>query len=250
MEELIVRTTGDRDVKAKQLENARMMMTTDTFSPADIGIFTAELNKLEADLRDLNRRKKLLTIVAGVDGTVIETPYRHPGPAVDKDELVDERPLLSERHDNVVLTKGQRICEIADMKTWRGVVLVTDQQIKFVKEGQKARLKLYARTDEVIESTVKEWVNADRAMEREEYDLATSSLQQQDPRVQVNNVPDLINELVPQYNLHQYQYYAIVPIEEPDESLKIGLNGQARLICDYRSMKARIMWWINQTFRL
>ncbi len=250
LEEQITRISGERDVKAIQLENARSAMTTGSFSPTDIGIYTAELNKLDADLRDLNRRKAQLTVVAGVAGTVIETPYRHPGPAVDKDELVDERPLLSEKHDNVLLSKGQRICEIADMKSWRGVVLLSDQQIKFVREGQKARLKLYSQTDEVIESTVKKWVNADRAMDREEYDLATSSLQQQDPRVQVSNVPDLINELVPQYSLHQYQYYAIVPIENPDDSLQIGLSGQARLICEYRSMKERIMWWINQTFRL
>ena len=248
LDEQIQQVTGDRNVKQHQLDSARLMQSRPGSSFSDIGILSAELMGLDRQLSDIMWRKSQLTIKAPTSGTIMETPYRHPGQVINEDQLVDEEPLLTRRQNNLTLSAGERFCEIADMETWQGIVLLTEQQIKFVSKGQEARILLDSRPDEVLESSVKNWVVTERSINRDKYDLSVQ--QQKDPRVLESNIPDLISELVPQYNVQYYQYYATVPLEDPGQNLKIGLSGQARLICKDRSVKDRILWWINNNFRM
>ena len=66
---------------------------------------------------------------------------------------------------------------------------------------------------------------------------------------QKNEIPDLVQEMVAQYEKPDLQYYARVPLKDV-QKLRIGVGGQARLFSGYRSLGSRALWWINQTFRL
>ena len=179
----------------------------------------------------------------------METPYRHPAQVVDEDVLVDQQPFLIQKYDNVSAAPGQRFCEVADLDKWRGIVLLSEQQVGFVQSGQEARIRLNLRSNETIVAKIAQDVGiTDLSINRKKYELLTG--QQQDPRVRENRIPDLISELVPQYDLNRLHYYAEVPLEDSDRTLKIGLPGKVRIKCPNRSYGARILWWINQNFRM
>ena len=179
----------------------------------------------------------------------METPYRHPGQVVDEDLLVDQQPFLIQKFDNVSAAAGQRFCEVADLEKWRGIVLLSEQQVGFVSAGQEARIRLYSRPNETLVAEISQDVGiTDLSINRSEYELLAA--QQQDPRVRENRIPDLISELVPQYDLNRLHYYAEISLKDSDRTLKIGSNGKVRIQCAKRSYGARILWWINQNFRM
>ena len=87
----------------------------------------------------------------------------------------------------------------------------------------------------------------DLSIDRKNYEISQQEIaslgQQQD------GIPDLVQEMVAQYQKPELQYYARVPLEDV-QKLRIGVGGQARLFSGYRSLGSRALWWINQTFRL
>ena len=135
------------------------------------------------------------------------------------------------------------------MSKWYAVVLLTEGQIKFAEPGQKARVKLYARPDYVIETEVESIGVSDRSMDRQDYNIAADQAMQQ------ARLPDLVAEMVAAHQQTDIQYYARVPIklessEIDAQELKIGIGGQARLrSTNNRSLGARLLWWLNQNFR-
>ena len=237
-------------IKKAELEVARAKMLKG-IGFSEVGEVKAKLNEAQTLLYDLEQRATNLVIRAPIAGTVMETPYQHPAQAIDEDLLVDQQPFLIARNDNVSATPPQRFCEVAGLDKWRGIILLSEQQVKFIsREGnQEARIRLYARPSETIVSEISKDVGVtDLSINRDDYELITG--QQQNPRVRENRLPDLISELVPQYDLNRLHYYAEVPLNDADRTLKIGLSGKVRVKCEPLSYGSRILWWLNQNFRM
>jgi putative peptide zinc metalloprotease protein len=247
LEEQILESEGRLQIKRAQLAAARQANTRG-FGANQVGTLQAEVDQALMMLADLRERAKKLTIRSPIAGTIMETPYRHPAQAVNEDLLVDQQPFLIQKFDNVSAGATQRFCEVAQLDRWRGIVLLSEQQVKFIKEGQEARIRLRARPDEILKAKVTDVGVSDLSINREKYELLAA--QQQDPRVRENKIPDLISELVPQYDLNNLHYYAEVPLMDEDRTLKIGLSGKARITSEPRSYGSRILWWINQNFRM
>ena len=248
LEEQILEMEGRLKVKNAQLQSARLDANTRGVGISQIGSLSAEVDEATKLLADLRVRAEKLTIRSPIGGTVMETPYRHPTQAVNQDLLVDEQPFLVQRDDNVSAGLGQRFCEVAQLDRWRGIVLLSESQASFISKGQDARIRLFARPDTTLEAKVKSTGVTDLSINREDYELLAA--QQQDPRVRENRIPDLISELVPQYDLNSLHYYAEVPLSDEDRTLKIGLSGKVRIESEPLSYGSRILWWINQNFRM
>jgi hypothetical protein len=122
-------------------------------------------------------------------------------------------------------------------------VLLDEQQIKFVTKGQRTRIKLDAEPSRTIESQVESIGVSDQSITKQQRQSSD------DPRTDRGELPDLITELVAAHKKPEIQYFARVPIQPGDVELKIGLSGQARLFTGYRSLGARLIWWVNQNFR-
>ena len=211
---------------------------------ATLGSEIRELTQLTANLRRQNEKLNLRSRFIG--GTVLETPYRHQITSREEDPDLDQPPLLSGRNQTVSVARGQRFCEVADLSKWQAYVLLTEHQIKLARVGNQAVMKLYYRPWEKIHGSIEQIGVTDLSIDRDSYELSQkkiAALGQQD------DVPDLVLEMVAQYQKPDLQYYARIPLENPGK-LRIGVGGQARLYTSYRSLGARMLWWINQTFRL
>jgi len=248
LEEQFLAAQGQVQLKDKQLQSARDSLTRGFGSVSQVGSLQAEVNEALSLLSDLQVRATKLTIRSPIAGTVMETPYRHPAQAVNKDLLVDQQPFLIQRDDNVSAGPGQRFCEVADLDHWRGIILLSEQQVDFVKRGQEARIRLATRSHETLVGEVANVGASDLSINRDDYELLTGT--QQDPRVRESRIPDLISELVPQYDLNSLHYYAEIPLKDTEHKFKIGQNGKVRVTCEKRSYGSRLLWWINQNFRM
>ena len=248
LEEQILEAEGRVKIKRMQLIAAKDQQMRG-LGVSEVGTIQPELDEAVALLGELRLRSKKLIVRSPISGTVMEAPYQHPAQAIDEDVLVDQQPFLIQKHDNVSVGAGQRFCEVANLDRWRGIVLLSEQQVKFIKGGQEARIRLFSRPSETLIAKVAEDVGVtDLQLNRDDYELLPG--QQSDPRVRENRIPDLISELVPQYDLNRLHYYAEVPLEDSDRTLKIGLSGKVRVKCPNRSYGTRILWWINQNFRM
>ena len=246
LEQELLEAEGRVMVKQKELRSARDL--ANGYGANQIGMLHAELTDAENLLFKLKERSKKLIIRSPIPGTIMETPYRHPAQVVNEDVLVDQQPFLVQRYDNVSAGAGQRFCEVADLERWRGIVLLSEQQVSFVKVGQDAHIRLASRPSETLVASIADVGNTDLSINREKYELLAAS--QPDPRVRENRIPDLISELVPQYDLTRLHYYAEIPLKDSSHKLKIGQNGMVRVTCPNRSYGSRLLWWINQNFRM
>ena len=203
-----------------------------------------ELTQLVANLKiqteGLNLRSKFM------GGTVLETPYQHQVVQQGEDPDADKPALLSGKNRSVSVTKGQRFCEVADLTKWQAYVILSEDQIKFAQEGREAKMKLYYRPWETIYGTIEQTGNTDLTIDRDSYEMSQQEIA---ALGQQGGIPDLVLEMVAQYQKAELHYYARVPLED-DQKLRIGVGGQARLFAGYRSLGARLLWWVNQTFRM
>ena len=212
-----------------------------------ISTLDSEIAELSQMVNSLTTQNDALTLKAkGMGGTVLETPYQHPSTSPRDIPNTDQQPLLSGKNQSVSVTRGQRFCEVADLSNWQAYVLLTEQQIKFAEVGNAAALKLYSRPWDRIEAEIEEVGVTDLSINRDSYEMTPQQIAQLG---QQNEIPDLVLEMVAQYQKPELQYYARVPLPS-DQKLRIGIGGQARLFTGYRSLGARLLWWVNQTFRL
>ena len=171
------------------------------------------------------------------------TPYRHPGEQSDDVQKVDALPLLHGNNENVAAMRGQRFCEVADLSQWHAVIFLSEHQVNFAHIDQEVKIRLHSQPDNLLETTVEALGETDQSIHRQDYEIP-----EVDPNA-ARRVPDLVAEMVAAYQLDEIQVYARSPLEQHDQLLKIGLSGEARLFAGYRSLGARLWWWINQNFR-
>ena len=238
-------------LKAKQ---SQLQATMASGAMDNSGKYLDELASLNSEVRELAQvvgnlttQNDALTLkVQSTGGTVLETPYQHPESSPRDLPNIDQQPLLSGKNMSVSVSRGQRFCEVADLNNWQAYLLLTEQQIKFAAEGDAVALKLFSRPWDKIESEVEEVGVTDISINRDSYEMTPEEIAKLG---QQNEIPDLVLEMVAQYQKPELQYYARVPLPS-DQKLRIGIGGQAHLFTGYRSLGSRLLWWVNQTFRL
>lgn len=202
----------------------------------------AEIQKLQ-DLTDFERSQiQWLEIKAPVAGTVIATPLTSEYPGKFETPLGDRQPVLSGRHQDISIRRGERVCEIADLSSWEVIVLLTERQVKFTYPGQTTRIRLHALPGTLIETELEVVGVADRLIQRQGRNETPDNLQSK------IRLPDLVSELVAQTDQDQVQYIAKAKIPNRDLPLQIGLDGQGRLRLENRSLAQRLWWWFNENF--
>jgi len=206
----------------------------------------SEIRELTQLVENLRRQNEKLNLRSPFMGTVLETPYKHQVSSQEEDPDMDQSALLSGKNRSVSVTRGQRFCEVADLSKWQAYVLLTEHQIKFAKIGNEAVMKLYYRPWEKIRGPIEQIGVTELSIDRKNYEMSQQEIASLGQR---NEIPNLVQEMVAQYQKPELQYYARVPLEDV-QKLRVGVGGQARLFSGYRSLGSRALWWINQTFRM
>ncbi len=237
----------EADVLAKlaelELEQSKGLLA-DPGVASETKKLAVELAKLKTRQRRLLEQRSDLTLTTPIGGTILATPYQHMGTMNDEIKETNPQPLLSGQFEHLLLTRGQRLCEVADFSSWQVVVVLTEDQVKFAKPGQDVKLKLYSEPGETYRAKI-EWIGeTEVSLDRDDYEPTPQQMAQGSDRP-----PDRLMEMVATYQKSDAQYFATVPLSQTTKPLRIGMGGQARIYTGSRSLGARLLWWFNQNFR-
>ena len=242
----LLSTRSEIAEKKAQLEitNRRISLSDQPLADDARNSLASEIAGLQATLKRLRQQQEHLVLKAPIAGTILEVPYQHqgqPSPEVVEGNL---QPLLSGQHENLLIARGQRLCEVADLSKWHAVIGLTEHQVIFAKKDNDVWLRLYADTEHTFEAKIDKVGQTDYSIDREDYEPSQEKLAQGDSRA-----PDRLMEMVADYQKQDLQYFAEVPIDETNGPLRIGMSGQARIFTGYKSLGYRVWWWFNQNFR-
>ena len=237
---------ADIEEKEAQLEiiNRQMSIADEPFGDDTRKFLASEIASLQASQRNLRLQQKHLVLKAPITGTVLEVPYEHQGNPNTEITEGNMQPLLSGQHTNLLVGRGQRLCEVADLSKWHAVIGLTEHQVIFAKKEKEVWLKLYSDAGHTLESKIDKVGPTTYSISREDYEPSQQKIVQGDVRA-----PDRLMEMVADYQKQDFQYFAEVPLDETNGPLRIGMTGQARIFTGYKSLGYRVWWWFNQNFR-
>ena len=204
-----------------------------------------EMAKAKNTLGKLQEQADKLILRSSIAGTVVETPFEHSGTGSEELAETNMLPLLYDQHENVSAQRGQRFCEVADLSKWFAVVILSEDQVKFVKLDQPVKIKLYSEPGNLYRSKIEAVpVETDYSIVRKEYEPTQSSMQ-----ALQSLAPDPVVEMVPGHQQANLQYVTRIPLEKTELPLKIGMGAKTKIFVGNRSLGYRLWWWINQNFR-
>jgi putative peptide zinc metalloprotease protein len=128
-------------------------------------------------------------------------------------------------------------CQIGDPHKLQAWLVIDQGYIDLVHEGQKVQLKFYGHALKSFDGTITALPNVDvDELPTELSNVAGGEVAtKEDPKTR---------QQVPVHT----QYYAVVPIENPDLILKPALRGKAKIKADPIPLATRVWRWVKRTF--
>jgi putative peptide zinc metalloprotease protein len=239
----VTKLQGQRDSLAEKLEGLEQLRFTSD-KPEEVAIEAGrkkeELSAVEDQLKQKLTDLERLHIVAPASGTVIPPPRVNERPS-DKDIELPSwtgTPLDPENLGSTLSPDGPQnlLCQIGDPNRWDAVMVIDQDDVGLVHEGQEVRLMLEESAYHVFLSTI-----ASRAVDA----MTTAS-----PRLSSTNRGPLATQPQPDGTLRPLStsYQAQAPLDNSTGLLRNGLMGRARIATDNRTILQRITRYLARTF--
>ncbi len=204
---------------------------------------------LEAAKEQLKRRQEdlaRLVLVAPIAGTVLPAPLVPKRPSPDGQLPIWSGSPLDARNSNALLQEGTLLCYVGDPKRKKAVLVVDQADIDFLTQpykdedgqivGDRVEIMLDQYAGRIIRGMISE-IASDKiaAASRQLTNKAGGELATQTDEAGVER-------------LQSTSYEAVVELDDPDELLKIGMRGQAKIHVGWQPLGKRIMRFVFQTF--
>lgn len=240
LEIAIVDWTGQRDSLRAQLKHLQQTRFQDEQASLQIKVVQERLEAIEEQLEQKLRDAERLRIVAPVAGTVIAPP-RARSPSTN--EQVDlpswtGTPLDPENLGATLQPDGSNnlFCQIGDLNQWDAVLVIDQNDIDLVREGQEVRLMFDESPYHVYLSEI--GYRATDAMESVPTRLASTSGGPLPARADPDGVVRPLHT----------SYQATVRLDNQTGLLRNGLIGQARVKIRPRTLASRLYRYLSRTF--
>jgi putative peptide zinc metalloprotease protein len=257
----LARLEGEEHMRQLHVDHLARLRGVDTEANDKLPTANAALVDSQRRLVERRNEAKRLLLDSPIDGVVIPAPRieSKAGNAHPAQLPTWSRSLLDERSRGAHVSAGTLVCLVGDPTRLAAVLLVDDTNVKRLKPGQKARLKIDQLPGEVLEGEVVEVARHDVS----EGDNAAAN--------QANLAP-LMRGIVPPGQSGTY-YEARVRFSNRSETgrgsrvegrepeadasapttlnpLIIGGRGEAKVFVERITLARRIWRWFAQTFRL
>ena len=229
--------TGERDQNDTQLESLRRQMVHD---PQGASL---QIQPLEATLAALNKQineKRIdlerLTLVSPVSGTVLPPPELPMRQNQDKQlPHWSGTPLDPENHD-AYLEQGVLFCLVGDPHKMEALLVVDQEDIEYLKKGQLVDVKLDQLPAETLQGEIVEIAAEPLAVSPRH--LSNKAGGELATKTDDSGVERPLNT----------SYQVRVPIDDPENLLRIGLRGRGRIHGRPQTLGHRLWRYITQTF--
>jgi putative peptide zinc metalloprotease protein len=228
---------GERDQNQTQLESLQVQMTRDpqgaSLQVQPLREMLAALNKQIADKQfDLER----LTLVSPVSGTVLPPPELPAKQNQDKQLQHWSGTPLDPKNRNAYLEQGVLFCLVGDPHKMEALLVVDQEEIEYLKPGQAVEVKLDELPAETLTGEIAEigaeplTVSPRHLSNKAGGELAT--------KTDESGVERPLNT----------SYQVRVPLDDPEDLLRIGLRGRGRIRTEPQTLGHRLWRYITQTF--
>ncbi|HVX64121.1 MAG TPA: hemolysin D [Pirellulales bacterium] len=229
--------TGERDQNDTQLESLRRQMVHD---PQGASL---QIQPLEATLAALNKQindKRIdlerLTLVSPASGTVLPPPELPTRQNQDKQlPHWSGTPLDPENHD-AYLEQGVLFCLVGDPHKMEALLVVDQEDIEYLKKGQLVDVKLDQLPAETLHGEIVEI--AAEPLSVSPRHLSNKAGGELATKTDDSGVERPLNT----------SYQVRVPIDDPENLLRIGLRGRGRIHSRPQTLGHRLWRYITQTF--
>ncbi len=232
--------TSQKSQYESRLQGLRWRRPHDIQAGTEIPEVQEALDGINSQLAETQREKDKLLLVAKESGTVLPPPWTPP--RVDPEGPLPAwsgTPLLPE-NQGAFLEEGVLFCQIGNPQKMEAVLVIDQDDIKFVRVGQKVKIKLDARPHDTLEGQIDE--------------ISQSELRVAPKRLSTKSKGELPTKTDPITGIERPQstsYQARVPLEDPEGLFQIGLRGRAKVYMGrplWQSLGARLWHVVSRTF--
>lgn len=200
---------------------------------------TAEVQKDNslAVLEDYRKRAKKLEICAPVAGWIVAAQeQKEPGPDADRLPSLVGDPLAT-KNRLCLLPEQTLVCQIApDLQQWEAIILVDQQDVEFMLEGQTAKIWLAQFPGRVFHSSLHEV-----AVDPVRFVPPQMASQNAGP---IESTPSLAGKFKPD----SAKYLVIAKLEDSQQMFVKDGTGVARIHVGYQTLGNRLWRAIAHTF--
>jgi hypothetical protein len=223
-----------------RVEHLARLRLDDREANDDLPTARASLADSERRLDELRNEARRRTLVAPTDGVIIPAPRladsTREGTGGGTRLASWSGSLLDRANQGTYVKPGTLLCLVGNPSQLTAVMLVDDVDVKRLKPGQKARLRLDQLPGQVIDGEVID-ISRHDARDAESAGRVSADLEQ----LYAGAVP-------PQQTGPIYQ--ARIRFAARPESLVIGGRGQAKVAAERITIGRLIARYVSQTFRL
>jgi putative peptide zinc metalloprotease protein len=234
LERDIVRLTGQRNQQRQHVDSLRRRQVSDNQAGAGIPTALKSLEDLEERLQQRERDRSRLTLQAPAAGTVLSAVSRFPTATSDGLRTWSGRPL-DDMNRGALLDTGTLVCRIGDPRQLETQLFVVQDDIEFVRLGQRVRLQLDALSSATLSGTVAEVSAVDEP----------SIPWQLVARGDLPVTADRRGQARPLTAVYQVR----VELDTNGHELPLGSTGQARIRVEPMSLGSRLLRAARRTFQ-
>jgi putative peptide zinc metalloprotease protein len=198
------------------------------------------LSSVENELAKKQKDLEQLRLVAPRAGTVSPPPRVRDRSTLDDAELTgwSGTPLDPENLGAMLSSEGQQnlFCQIGDANAWDAVLVIDQDDVELVREGQPVRLMFEESAYHVYVSR----------LERP----ADDAMPYAPPRLASTNGGSLPAKAEPDGSVRPLStsYQAVAPLDNRNGLLRNGLVGRARIETAPRTLSQRVFRYLSRTF--
>ena len=145
---------------------------------------------------------------------------------------------LEDKHYRPYLREGTLFCQVGDPRNLEAVLVIDQGDVDFVKEGQAVDLKFDALPGDTFKGEIQRLSNSNLRVTPQR--LSTS--------VPGGDLPSHRDPETGEEKPQSASYQALVPIEDREGVLRLGLRGEAKIHTAPLSLGARLWRLIMHTF--
>ncbi len=230
----IVRLEGERNQYKVQLKNLRRGRLQNTGEGLEISQIEESLQAVEDQLQQKKLDQERLNLHAPIAGTVLPPPWREKKPGPEGQLPSWSGTPLQERNLGAPLDEGAVFCLIGNPNKMEAILYIDQGDIDFVKKGQDVEIKLDELPFDVYEGTIAEIAPSESKFLPKQ--ITTKSGGELATTTDESGVEKPMST----------SYQARVLIDDPDDLMRLGLRGRAKIHTARQTLGQRIWRGLNQ----
>ena len=230
----IARLEGERSQYMVQLSTLRRGRLQATGEGLEIRQIEESLQAINDQLEQKKLDQERLKLHAPVAGTILPPPWREKRPGPEGQLPSWSGTPLQERNLGAPLDEGEVFCLVGNPNKMEAVLYVDQGDIDFVKKGQEVEIKLDELPFEVYEGTIQEIAPSESKFVPKH--IAAKAGGELATTTDESGVEKPMSA----------SYQARVLIDDPDDLMRLGLRGRAKIHTASQTLGQRIWRGLNQ----